>query len=35
VERIVNDIDEIVRVRHFPGWQKTSSGERHKPITVR
>lgn len=28
VERIVNDIDEIVRVLRFPGWQKTSAGER-------
>jgi len=28
VERIVNDIDGIVRVVRFPGWQKTSAGER-------
>lgn len=28
VERIVNNIDEIVRVVRFPGWQKTSAGER-------
>lgn len=28
VERIVNDIDEIVRVVRFPGWQSSSVGER-------
>ena len=28
VERIVNDIDEIVRMVRFPGWQTTSAGER-------
>lgn len=28
VERIVDDIDSIVRVVRFPGWQTTSSGER-------
>ncbi|MFN8254895.1 MAG: HsdR family type I site-specific deoxyribonuclease [Bacteroidales bacterium] len=28
VERIVSDIDSIVRVVRFPGWQTTSSGER-------
>jgi len=28
VERIVTDIDAIVRVVRFPGWQKTTSGER-------
>lgn len=28
VERIVNDIDEIVRLVRFPGWQNTSAGER-------
>jgi type I restriction enzyme R subunit len=28
VERIVNDIDEIVKVVRFPGWQSTASGER-------
>ncbi len=27
VERIVTDIDAIVRVVKFPGWQKTTSGE--------
>jgi type I restriction enzyme R subunit len=28
VERIVNDIDEIVRKVRFPDWQSTSQGER-------
>ena len=28
VERIVTDIDEIVRLVRFPGWQGTKSGER-------
>ena len=28
VERVVNDIDEIVRLVRFPGWQTTKSGER-------
>lgn len=28
VERIVADIDAIVRVVRFPGWQNTNSGER-------
>ena len=28
VERIVGDIDEIVRIVRFPGWQHTVSGER-------
>ena len=28
VARIVNDIDEIVRLVRFPGWQQTSAGER-------
>jgi type I restriction enzyme R subunit len=28
VERIVTDIDEIVRQVRFPGWQQTSAGER-------
>ena len=27
VERIVNDIDSIVRVVSFPGWQQTNSGK--------
>ena len=26
VERIVNDIDSIVQVVRFPGWQDTSQG---------
>jgi hypothetical protein len=28
VERVVNDIDEIVRVVRFDGWQSTHAGER-------
>jgi type I restriction enzyme R subunit len=28
VERVVADIDEIVRQVRFPGWQQTSAGER-------
>jgi type I restriction enzyme R subunit len=27
VERIVKDIDEIVRLVRFPGWQQISAGE--------
>jgi type I restriction enzyme, R subunit len=28
VERIVNDIDEIVRIKRFEGWQNSTVGER-------
>ncbi len=28
VERVVGDIDEIVRLVRFPGWQQTAAGER-------
>ena len=35
VERIVNDIDAIVRVVSFPGWQNTSSGEREVQKSLR
>lgn len=28
VERIVNDIDSIVRAVRYPGWQQTTGGER-------
>ena len=28
VERIVADIDDIVRIVRFPGWQNTTAGER-------
>jgi len=35
VERIVNDIDSIVRVVRFPGWQTTSSGEREVQKSLR
>jgi type I restriction enzyme R subunit len=35
VERIVTDIDTIVRIVSFPGWQKTSSGEREVQKSLR
>ncbi|MCD6391909.1 MAG: type I restriction endonuclease subunit R [Planctomycetes bacterium] len=35
VERIVNDIDEIVRIVRFPGWQDTKAGEREVQKALR
>lgn len=35
VERIVNDIDSIVRVVSFPGWQQTNAGEREVQQALR
>ncbi len=35
VERIVTDIDSIVRSIRFPGWQKTNSGEREVQKSLR
>ena len=35
VERIVADIDAIVRVVRFHGWQKTTSGEREVQRSLR
>jgi type I restriction enzyme R subunit len=35
VERIVADIDEIVRVVRFPDWQHTSAGEREVKQALR
>ena len=35
VERIVTDIDDIVRVVRFPGWQTTSKGERDVQKAIR
>ena len=35
VERIVTEIDAIVRVVRFPGWQKTVSGEREVQKSLR
>ncbi len=35
VERIVSDIDEIVRLVRFPGWQQTSAGEREVKRALR
>jgi len=35
VERIVADIDEIVRLVRFPGWQHTLAGEREVKKALR
>lgn len=35
VERVVNDIDEIVRIVRFDGWQNTHAGERHLKNALR
>ncbi|MDQ3692645.1 MAG: type I restriction endonuclease subunit R, partial [Chloroflexota bacterium] len=35
VERIVTDIDAIVRHVRFPGWQQTSAGEREVKQALR
>ncbi|MFY0576107.1 type I restriction endonuclease subunit R [Cystobacter fuscus] len=35
VERVVTDIDEIVRLVRFPGWQQTSAGEREVKKALR
>jgi type I restriction enzyme R subunit len=35
VESIVNDIDEIVRIVRFPGWQQTIAGEREVKQALR
>jgi len=35
VERVVADIDEIVRQIRFPGWQKTEQGERQVKKALR
>ena len=35
VERIVTEIDSIVRIVRFPGWQKTASGEREVQKALR
>lgn len=35
VERVVNDIDEIVRLVRFPGWQQTTAGEREVQKALR
>ena len=35
VERVVNDIDEIVRVVRFDGWQNTHAGERAVKMALR
>jgi type I restriction enzyme R subunit len=35
VERIVNDIDSIVRAVRYPGWQQTTGGEREVQKALR
>ena len=35
VERVVADIDEIVRFVRFPGWQHTAAGEREVKKALR
>ena len=35
VERVVNDIDGIVRVVRFDGWQSTHAGEREVKLALR
>jgi len=35
VERVVNDIDEIVRYVRFDGWQNTHAGEREVRLALR
>ncbi len=35
VERVVSDIDEIVRLVRFPGWQSTQAGEREVKKVLR
>ncbi|MBA3971191.1 MAG: HsdR family type I site-specific deoxyribonuclease [Bacteroidetes bacterium] len=35
VERIVTDIDDIVKIVRFPGWQNTVSGEREVQKSLR
>lgn len=35
VERIVTDIDEIVKIVRFPGWQNTAAGEREVKQALR
>jgi type I restriction enzyme R subunit len=35
VERVVNDIDEIVRIVRFDGWQNTHAGEREVKLALR
>jgi type I restriction enzyme, R subunit len=35
VERVVNDIDEIVRFVRFDGWKATHAGEREVKMALR
>jgi len=35
IENIVNDIDELVRIVHFAGWQNTTKGQREVKQALR
>ena len=35
VEKIVNDVDEVVKVTRFDGWQWTKTGEREVQKALR
>ena len=35
VERIVNDIDQIVKIVRFDGWQDSAAGEREVKQSLR
>lgn len=35
VEQVVQDIDSIVRIVRFPGWQQTHAGEREVKKALR
>jgi type I restriction enzyme R subunit len=35
IERVVNDVDEIVRYVRFDGWQNTPAGEREIKMALR
>ena len=35
ISRIVDDIDKIVKATRFPGWQKTSAGDREMRQVLR
>jgi type I restriction enzyme R subunit len=35
ISRIVDDIDKIVKVTRFPGWQNTTAGDREMKQVLR
>ena len=35
MERLVNDIDSIVKIVRFPGWQNTNEGQKTVKRTLR